>query len=114
MTDVLTVALAALALLGVAAVTRFLFVTLQSLVNWFRQRQSELAAKERVAVTIAQRMEANQVAVVHGVFDNVSMIQGVYDTDRESFVEIREIRAADAEDEVRRIHQGHRVVVWGG
>ncbi len=101
--DILALIGMAVAGIGAAAVVAVFQLTIDMLVNWFRER----AARQRfdsnkAAVTVLDAMNNGRVAVVQGIFDK----------SRGTFDEARRIDAAQLDNEVRGVHSYNRVAIW--
>lgn len=101
--DIFALIIGAVAAAGAAAVVAVYVLTVDYLVNWFRERAAGIQFDgNKAAVTVIEEMNNGRVPVVQGVFDR----------SRGTFEEVRKIDAASLDDRVRDIHRGNRVVIW--
>jgi hypothetical protein len=101
--DLLFLAITALALAGVAAILHVAIITFSMLADWFRERAAQIKNDStKLGITVADDIKN----------DNVSFIQGIFDTDTQKFIEVRRIVGKEAEQRVREAHKVHSVAVW--
>jgi hypothetical protein len=103
MLDIIALVFIGLAGLGSVHVIQVILLTLAFIVDWFVDRAAQVRTdKNKLAVSVAEDIKAG----------NVSYIQGIFDTDKEKFVEARRVKASAVEDDVRAAHADRRVAVW--
>jgi hypothetical protein len=101
--DILLMALLAFAGIGAVTLISVGLLTFGFLADWFRDRAAHVTADPgKLAVTIADDIRSGSVFYV----------QGIFDTDRKNFTEVRRIKADEADSDVRRAHAGHKVTIW--
>jgi hypothetical protein len=93
----------AIAHLGAIAVIVVAVLTMDVLIEWFRDRLAQvLGNPKKLNVTVTDALESG----------NVSYIQGIFDTEEEAFTEARRIKAGEVDDDVRQAHSRHPVAIW--
>lgn len=102
--DILAMILIGAAALGAAIVViHIITLTLEVIIDWFRDRAAEVETDPtKLAVTVAEQLESG----------NVSYVQGIFNTDTRAFIEARRIKAEEAEAAVKAEHRKHQVAVW--
>lgn len=101
--DILAIVLFTLAGIGAVAVVAVGLLTLGFIVDWFRDRAAQVTTDpSKLAVTVAEDIRSG----------NVSYVQGIFDTDNETFSEVRRINADEVDDDIRQAHARHKVTIW--
>ncbi len=101
--DIIALVLLGLAGLGAIVVVNLLLLSLEIIIDWFRERAARVSSDPtKLAVTVAEQLETG----------NVSYVQGIFDTSTSEFVEARRLKAKEAEAAVQAEHRRHNVAVW--
>jgi hypothetical protein len=101
--DILAIILFSLAALGAVTLVTVGLLTLGFLVDWFRDRAAQVTTDpSKLAVTVAEDIRSG----------NVSYVQGIFDTDNETFTDVRRIEANDVDSDIQQAHARHKVTIW--